>query len=1124
MKERIREIAGGKIKYDVPVPALDPERITAAVPVGGTAGGEVVIGSRNRVPVRGFVYSDNRQVTPVSPTFSGGRCRVGYRVRADRMHPGEEISGNLTLVTNAGELTVPYTFTVEAAPGDAGEVKSVEALMALYEEDPGKAAEVFVSARFVQAPFMKDAHCLALYETLLRGRQPAAAVREFLRGMGYDIPEEETPAAGGQKNEWRTTPLYDAMTDIHGYESYARFLMLVLEYRSGKRQAAKLLPEMEQEAIRLGRSDPSASLPVLFRAWLAVQGGYRTAAEKMLESVYHTVIDHRRTEIFEYCFYLYLRTCGAIADDQRANIIRLIDRYFADMGQPLELLPFVLYADPDRYREGGAAISLLRSAFERGLRSPFLYQEAMGRFNAEPELFDRLDDFAWECLRFSLYFCGDAEGSGRENARDAMVSEGLAEKAAQLVGTSRRYSRPHVEAMQLLYRRYPTDGLLRAVLAYMMAGGERGPEALPWYEEGVRRSLDMMGLYEAYLGSCPAEGDVVFPREMLLYYGYRNELPADLRGVLYAYVLKNRAADPDTFALYRDQMEEFAVSELLQGKMSPYLAPIYEHIVCREMIDARLARVLPDLLMAKQITCPREGMTQVFVRYPELQQELAFPTDGKKSVCCPVYTDDALLLFGDAAGVRYVFPDTEVRPLMNRRELLDSCRELAGDRTLLKLLTLREVLAQEKAGEENWSLLSDASHDTVFHPEFRKKIGMYLLEHWSVFGGTAEAKDYLNSLDDEEMPPEMRTLYLELLIKEQLYERAMQSAAAFGFRGAAREALLSLVTDRIREGAAGKNPDMLQLCQDLSAAGMDNKEVCAYLCQYANGATASGLRILRRSIKCGTDLADLPERLLAQMLFTGNTADCDEVFSVYAASEKVYHTLAQAYFVWRCYEHLVKGSPVPSWFFNYVRQYREAAAFTGGGEVLTALALLEEDLRRKRPSAKIQAEIRSLAEGLAAAGQFFACFDRLPEGTVLPERLNGCRIAEYRTEEPGKYWVNCQHPGEAAGTLLPLARMCEGIYTCPLTLFSDEDAQMTVMREDRIGLSKADGTCRLSAGSIRTMPGSLFESLDEAGTLLAAGGKDNADAAEDVLRRAAFCEEMLGIWMGKIAELKGEPR
>ena len=62
------------------------------------------------------------------------------------------------------------------------------------------------------------------------------------------------------------------------------------------------------------------------------------------------------------------------------------------------------------------------------------------------------------------------------------------------------------------------------------------------------------------------------------------------------------------------------------------------------------------------------------------------------------------------------------------------------------------------------------------------------------------------------------------------------------------------------------------------------------------------------------------------------------------------------------------------------------------------------------------------------------------------------------------------------------------------------------------------------ARSIRTMPGSLFESLDEAGTLLAAGGKDNEAAAEDVLRRAAFCEEMLGIWMARSAEKKGDAR
>ena len=73
-----------------------------------------------------------------------------------------------------------------------------------------------------------------------------------------------------------------------------------------------------------------------------------------------------------------------------------------------------------------------------------------------------------------------------------------------------------------------------------------------------------------------------------------------------------------------------------------------------------------------------------------------------------------------------------------------------------------------------------------------------------------------------------------------------------------------------------------------------------YLCRFYNGSSERMLRILLMARQYHAELHDLPERLLAQMLFGGWREGIDEVFAAYEDSGAVDDTLFRAYLVQKC--------------------------------------------------------------------------------------------------------------------------------------------------------------------------------------------------------------------------------
>ena len=1119
MKERLGQIARGEIKYEKPDVLVEPGAITETLTAGYVYHRELMLVSRNKVPMRGLIYSNCRQVELSDSQFSGNRCRLSYTVHGTDLLPGTTLSGAFLLVMNGSEREIPFTFEISAVEGMQAPIRTIEDFVGLAEQSGDQALQLFLSADFTRLSFMKDLRTLALYEGVRKSNRDSVAMIEFLRGMGYVQEQEQAEQEQQAVQPEKTHRSYSSLAGLEGMEPYRHLMDLLLEYQCRRYPAERLIPEMEREAVRLTKVYPNETFPNLMRAFLSLEGGYRTAAEKLLEDLYPVIIDRRGIELENYCFYLFLRIRLGCSEEQEATIVRLFRKYQQDWSEKHGLFFLLMQADRTLSKNTEALLSRMKAEYVTGLKSPFLYAEALRRYNGRPDLLQELGAFEREVLFFGLAYGADTKPVSRKTMRHTgrsteseariRISEELAEQVGVLAYKERRYQTECVELLTQLYEEFPLESLLRAITGQLILGGKSDADAFGWYEKALKQSVSLTGLYEAYLRAIPEHFTGALPREIVLFYSYGNHLSEELQEVLYSNILRCYETGSEEYEMYREQMEQFAIIRLLKGRISSHLAPIYQHILCQEMVDERLSAVLPDLLFAKQIYCPLAGMERLRIRYPEFVQEIGVPMNGTQDVCCPIYTEDALLMFVDRQGNRHICPDTTVRPLMEDQGLLERCRQWESTDPMLNLLSCREAMSRKIADVKDWGLLSAASGDAGLHPMYRQRIIGRLLRDWKIFEGESEAADFLLQLDAAPMYRKERARYLELLTEAGEYEKACRIAGEFGYTGISSDRLQELVRGRIGQIDAAREEILLELCLSLYRRNQADDVILGYICRHYNSGTAEMCRILERAIHVRAKLWDLPERLLAQMLFCEKTEGIDQVFYVYAAQSSVYHILVQAFFVWKCYRYLSDGETLPDYFYEYLEKYWKADTFVAEGAVLCAAVLLEHEAESEISEERYPF-VQKLTDQLCAEGRYFTFFEKLPKEIRLSESLNGCRIVEYRSGKEGEYLLNYElYPEKETSGYLNMRQVCAGVYALPVILFEGEWMSASIIRRSAGQEEVLLSDVMLRGGNSYCIEGSRYGQLNHIGKLLEDENEDAITKAEQELEEIRMQEELL---------------
>lgn len=194
MRERINRLARGIVDAELPKLHLSQTSVEETLVSETTYTRELFITSENNLYIKGLAYSSHTRVKILNSAFGGLRNHLTYEVDTSWCENGDEIKGSIYLVTNSGELEVPFIFHVEmpASLRVLSNLKTVEDFVDLAQKDMDLALRLMEYRDFIEAPFMQDMHVRTVYDGLKGHGNRQNALEEFFLALGVKKPIELT--------------------------------------------------------------------------------------------------------------------------------------------------------------------------------------------------------------------------------------------------------------------------------------------------------------------------------------------------------------------------------------------------------------------------------------------------------------------------------------------------------------------------------------------------------------------------------------------------------------------------------------------------------------------------------------------------------------------------------------------------------------------------------------------------------------------------------------------------------------------------------------------------------------------------------------------------------------------
>lgn len=1106
MRERINRLAKGIVDSDMPEISIAPESFDSLLKTGETLRAELAVNSTNGIHLKGLVYADHSRVKVQNASFGGTRNRITFDVDCRYMEIGEEIAGNLVLVTNAGEYRVPFRFrTVSGSAGKTiGSIRTTEQFAAIAKADRESALRLFAYREFINAPFMQDMKVRALYSAFSAGSNRESAMEEFLVASGGKKPvslkADEAVRSfalfqGTAESSIRITienPGWFALSvkadadfirlskrsvtvdDFTDGQFDFPFSLISDALHSGKNTGMITFtsealsfsvpvtaygPEHRESGtekeVRLARKrhfvkyaeyrvryfcTRDESLPVLmtgelnaaagcektqtekdhlvlFRAEAALLAGDLDSCRALTESVAAGIRSRRQTDIYGYLLHEFI--CAMLPGDENASkkeaAVRLMRKYLKEKHMH-SVFPMLIGADISLRSNPAAIMELIRFEFASGNRSPFLYAEYCRVLEIHPEFLNDLGKLELQAFLFGM--------------REDMISPEMAQNIAGHAAALHTFDRLYCRLMKDLYGKYPSTMLLSAVCAVLIKGDIHTPKEHDWFEKGLEEKVRITGLYEYFLYTLPEQYDVPLPKEILLYFSYDNMLDDRSREKLYENIIRFLKPETKLWGEYKNQIEQFAAKQAMSGKINSHLAVIYRHVFRPETVDEKLSRVLPSILCSRKISCGSPYMKSAVIIYPELKNE-AVCTLEEGTAFVPVFSPDAVLLFQNAYGNRFSnIPHTE-EPACDLQELLLKCQETEPDQISMHLKRIREILSSGATGKEDMEFLEKALTKLPLSDLFRKKMLSVMI--------TDTASDFLIRADKNMLSQAERTKACSALIHAAKFREAYEMIRTYGCENIEQDDLKKLCSKMILDRLFTEDRLLLHLADRTLDHEPKESVILDYLCEHYNGSTEEMLRILTLAIGEHTETYDLEERLLAQMLFTGNDQHMDQVFSWYINRKKASENIVRAYFTMKCAEYFLNDRETDSDIFGLIEKTFSGSIETGKAPVIWMLALTKYYATLNELSGDRKKLAEDLLESLLDMKLVFPYYKSLARFISVPGDITDKAIIEFHGDRDSRMEIRSRIlPDRPDYRSEEMKRMYLGIFVRQMVLFSGE--------------------------------------------------------------------------------------
>ncbi|MCR5410028.1 MAG: DUF5717 family protein [Lachnospiraceae bacterium] len=894
-----------------------------------------------------------------------------------------------------------------------------------------------------------------------------------------------------------------------------RLMNEYINYRIGNTSPEEWISNSNKILERLLVIDRNDPVSRLLQAHLLLSSGRTKDADIVLQAAEHGLDeDESPYELLSY--YEYLRAYCDQDDRETDRACKKVWDYYQRSDESWRILWVLIYLDdrlkmsPERER------ALLEEQVSRGMRSPLMYLEAYSILSRDPTLIRALNEFEINVLVFAV--------------RHSLMKREIADQVANLTQRMRGYDPRIIRIMAAYYDEFQDDDMLRSICSYLIRNEITDNRFFRFFEKAVERDLGVTNLYDFYLYTMKLGSTKLLPKNVLMYYGFRNDLPPQFRAYVYANMIVNEDEAGIILQKSMDDLKRFAASEVLQGNMDENLAIIVDYI--GYFMDAddpsldtgALKSALVKNAFMRLVLLNDPKISTVTVTEDAFYGERSAPVkDGRAYL--NIYDNDFEIFFEDDDGRRYGsrFVTYDEIKLMRPYDLIEGCGFTSIDDPGLWVALSEKGRSYISVDSGNVSYVSRILDSDLFYPRFKEGLLTELMRFYYDNDMPDELNALLLKTDAADLTMEERNEYVRFCSMRGNDDESYRIIREYGSYGMEPRILMRIATRVIQESETinealglinpiisdqplenNVDPVLLEIASATFRGNKYNEEILGYLSRYYEGTTRELKDIWSACRDFEAEVSVIEGRILEQMLATGAyIGERDEIFFDYLKGDPSKRIIS-LYFKKAAEDSFLHDAMLDD------RLYIGLLDFAIDGEIndIEALCLIRfyEGRRDMRTDRILYPYLRSLAERDIIFDFFLSYKDLIPSLELFSEDM----FIEHKSDPGLKVTLNyCLETSPVENPSFKsedMREVCPGVYQARGAIFPGECLQYYITVE---GAGPARSDIERSEDNLKNGSG-RYEILQDALLSLNMQDKDSfIELVEDYMIKDKIAREVI---------------
>lgn len=735
------------------------------------------------------------------------------------------------------------------------------------------------------------------------------------------------------------------------------------------------------------------------------------------------------------CYYNYLTTLYKREEDYVNLVTDDIHKEAEKNPESMPILWMLIYLDEEIGGNNTKKLAAIERIFRAGNRSPILYVEAYNTFVTNPSTLNKLSDFEIQVLNFAV--------------KNGKMSRDIIRQVAMLSARAREYNDSLIKLLGDIYKLYNDPELIDAICTMLIRAGKTDEKYHEYYSLGVKLELKITKLYEFFMYSVPYTYDRLLPKAVIMYFGFQNQLHYTKKAYLYANLITYKRQAPDLYETYKENMQVFAIEQVLEEHINEHLAIVYDDCLQPELIRPNMANHLAKIIFAREVSGDREKYKNVIVVQEEFVGEFIYPIDEFGKAYPLIYSRNISVFLEDEDGRRTLVNPDNVKRLINENNYIPVIRKYVTNNLPFFLFLCEGKRQYIEVDDSNVDFCRDLVESDVIAERLKADLRVGLLHHYYENDRITTLDEFLLNINTKVLSSKDRSELVDFFIKRTLYDHAYDMISIYGDDKVSAASCVKICSHMIEKTEGVKDVLLVKIAFNAFKNGKYDVNTLEYLVENFEGLTKELRNIWKAAKAFDIDYHSLTERIIVQMLYTKTTVgEKEEIFESYlrgGSSTKI----EMAYLSYAAYDYFVKERITDKRIFEYlVNNYRVGEPLNDACK-LALLQYYSENPNEK--TERIKDMITNFIQEFLHKNiylKFFQAFvDEVPELSAFSDAL----FVEYRTNPKNRvvlhYVLEDSEDSDDIYRTEEMRNMYGGVFSKEFILFFGENLQYYVTEE-----------------------------------------------------------------------------